>query len=210
MTALVLLAAGLSRRYGGIKLLDEMDGKKMYLYALELAEKQAVQPCIAVTAYEEIKAAAKSRGMKVVWNASPELGISNSLKLGLLEVKRCLPEADGVLFLVCDQPYLKKETVSQMLRAFESMEKPEKSILCPVPEGGSFSEAGNPCIIGRDYFDELLLLEGDTGGKQVIRRHPEAVCLFPVKESRELLDIDTKGRDEEPEEEKSRDCGQGL
>lgn len=189
MTALVLLAAGISRRYGGIKLLDEIDGKKMYRYALELSERLDVNEKIIVTGYEEIKEDAKKQGVKVVWNDRPELGISHSLKLGLKKVLEDTPEADGVLFLVCDQPYLSADTVNGMLRAFE---KGKKKILCPVPEGGCLSEAGNPCIIGRDYFDELFLLEGDTGGKKVIRRHPEEAELFFLSEKRELEDIDTK------------------
>lgn len=189
MTALVLLAAGMSRRYGGIKLLDEINGKKMYCYALELAEKLKVKERVVVTGYEEIKEQAESRGMRCIWNACPEEGISRSLKLGLSEVRQHFKEADGVLFLVCDQPYLSAETVNQMITAFE---EGDKKILCPVPEGGSFEDAGNPCIIGRDYFDELFSLEGDVGGKKVIRRHLEEIQLFYMKEKKELLDIDTK------------------
>lgn len=189
MTALVLLAAGLSRRYGGIKLLDEIDGKKMYRYALELSEKLDADEKVIVTGYEEIREAALAQGITAVWNDRPELGISHSLKLGLKKVLECAPEVQGALFLVCDQPYLSADTVNGMLRAFE---KGKKKILCPVPEGGSLSEAGNPCIIGRDYFDELFLLEGDTGGKKVIRRHPEEVELFFLSEKKELEDIDTK------------------
>lgn len=187
--AAVLLAAGLSRRYGAVKLLDEIGGKKMYRYALELLETLAVEEKVVVTGYEEIKKAAEAAGISAVWNDKPELGISHSLKLGLKSALNSAPDLDGALFLVCDQPYLTPATVKEMLAAFSES---DKEILCPAPAGGSLEEAGNPCIIGKKYFKELFLLEGDIGGKRVIRRHPEDVGLYFVTEKRELSDIDKK------------------
>ena len=187
--ALVLLAAGESRRYGGIKLLDEIDGKKLYLYGLELVRQLKVEKKVVVTRYEEIRKKAEKWGREAVWNEETQLGISHSLQLGLRRVLEELPEIDGVLFLVCDQPYLTTDTVEKMLTAFS---KGEKEILCPVSVGKGQEALGNPCIIGKSYFEELFSLEGDVGGKRVIRRHLEEVQSFYIREERELEDIDTK------------------
>lgn len=188
-TAIVLLAAGQSRRYGGIKLLDNIDGKKMYLYTLELLRQLSVTECVVVTGYEEIKEKAEDFGLKTEWNSCPGLGISHSLKMGLKRVLQCWPGTEGVMFLVCDQPYLMAETVNKMLEAFADG---KKGILCPALEGSSWEDAGNPCIIGRAYFEELFGLEGDVGGKQVIRRHSEDIEVFYQVSEEELKDIDTK------------------
>ena len=188
--AVILLAAGESRRYGGIKLLDEIvDGKKMYLHALRILKEIKAAEKVVVTGYQEIQETAEGWGIKTVRNDQPKLGISRSLQMGLRKVLEHSPEIDGVLFLVCDQPYLSVKTVNQMLAAFC---RSEKEILCPVPLGGSLENAGNPCVIGKRYFDELFALTGDVGGKKVIFRHTEEIELFPIEIEKELVDIDTK------------------
>lgn len=188
--AVILLAAGESRRYGGIKLLDEIvDGKKMYLYALEILREITAVEKVVVTGYQEIQEKAEGWGIKTVKNDQPRLGISRSLQMGLKKVLEHSPEIDGVLFLVCDQPYLSVKTVNQMLEAFENS---EKDILCPVPVGSGLEDAGNPCVIGKRYFDELFALSGDVGGKKVIFRHTEEIELFPIQTEKELVDIDTR------------------
>ena len=50
---------------------------------------------------------------------------------------------------------------------------------------------GNPCLFPARFFPELLALEGDVGGGAVIRKHLDALLLFPADE-RELRDVDTK------------------
>ncbi|KSV59432.1 nucleotidyltransferase family protein [Acetivibrio ethanolgignens] len=187
--AVILLAAGESRRYGGIKLLDNIQGKKMYQYAMEILKEAKAEEKVVVTGYQEVRETADKLGMQVVWNDQPAFGISLSLKLGLKKVLEHRPEIDGVLFLVCDQPYLSVDTVNGMLQCFR---QGEMNILCSVPAGGTLEEAGNPCIISKHYFEELFLLEGDVGGKRVIRRHLEDAEPFFISRKRELLDIDTK------------------
>lgn len=186
---MILLAAGESRRYGTIKLLDNIGEKKMYQYAMDILKEAKAEEKVVVTGYPEVEGAARGLGIRVVRNNQPALGISLSVKLGLKKVLEHRPEIDGVLFLVCDQPYLSVDTVNGMLQCFR---QGKMDILCPVPEKGTLEEAGNPCIIGRRYFEELFLLEGDVGGKKVIRRHLEAAEPFFVSQNKELFDIDTK------------------
>ena len=49
---------------------------------------------------------------------------------------------------------------------------------------------GNPCIFTKKYYGELLELEGDKGGKKVLMKHLEDTCIYKVKDARELKDID--------------------
>ena len=46
-------------------------------------------------------------------------------------------------------------------------------------------------VIGDIFFPELSALEGDRGGKRVIRAHPEALFTVLLPEE-ELFDTDTK------------------
>lgn len=193
--AMIMLAAGNSRRFGENKLLYEIDKIPMYQRILkELQETEKVLkkelPEIActitiVTQYEEIRNYAREHGMDVVINPHPEEGISSSLKLGL-QANR---EADAALFTVSDQPWLKSRTI---VRLIENYLNTGQKIACPAVMEEGAPCIGNPCLFSRAYFSELLALLGDTGGKRVIKRHMEDTALLLLEEKQELTDIDTK------------------
>jgi CTP:molybdopterin cytidylyltransferase MocA len=182
---IILLAAGNSTRYHGIKLLDIIGDKKMYLHILEISSRICVQPKIIVTQYEEIQEKASEYGFETVMNIEPQLGISHSIQLGLHKALDLAPDLDGVLFSVCDQPYLELATMERLLLVFSDSQRNMASV--------SYQGIlGNPCIIGKQYFKELFALTGDIGGKKVISRFPEDVELVPVENEKELMDIDSK------------------
>lgn len=174
----VIMAAGASSRFGGNKLLREFLGKPLFACVLDAAagvfDKNAV-----VTGYEPVKVYAEKMGFLPVKNESPELGVSHTIRLGLEAVKDC----DGVVFATADQPFLSRDTFLRLKEAFWK----EPACIHAVSADG---KAGNPCLFPREYFPELAQLQGDTGGKAVIRRHEDRLRLLPVDEN-ELLDCDT-------------------
>lgn len=188
--AFVFLAAGLSSRYGEEqenKLLAEKNGKPMYRYLLDQMEAFPMCTQVVVSRLTEVLHYAEEHNMLPVENAMPEAGISRSLKMGL---KKCMERKEplqGVLFAVCDQPGLQADTIRQMLE--KAWQNPGK-IVC----AGTKEHLGNPVLLDKIYFSELLELEGDRGGKQVVKRHLENVLLLETSES-ELQDIDDKTQD---------------
>ncbi len=182
---IVVLAAGLSRRYGGNKLLEECVSEDP-LYEVTLDKLSRFSDCIrvVVTRFDEIEAAAKQRGMVVVRNGVPELGISHSLHLGLLACLERNPYLRGVLFMVCDQPYLRAETMERMLE--EGLAHPQ-AIVCASHEG----RRGNPVLWDTCYMSDLLSLTGDVGGRQIIKKYQENVRLVECGE-KELQDVDIR------------------
>ena len=180
---IVLLAAGKGKRFGGDKLTALLNGKPMYLWTLEKLEGlDTAIPPVVVTGVPEIISAAEARGMITVLNRKPELGISRSIQLGIHRIGKQCPNLDGVLFMVCDQPWLKKQTLIRLLSEFSG------GILA-VSDG---KRIGNPVIFSVRYIEELSQLAGDMGGRQVLRRHMEDVRFLEVDDSRELQDIDTR------------------
>jgi CTP:molybdopterin cytidylyltransferase MocA len=168
--------------------LDYIDGKKMYLHILELLKTFPLSPKIIVTQYDEIVYCASEYGFEAILNKEPEIGISHSIHLGLNAALERSPSLDGVMFGVCDQPYLKRSTIERLFQAFSST---DKNIVALTWQ----ESIGNPCIFGRKYYDELLALTCDVGGKKVLKRHPEDVERVMVQEEKELIDIDTKDKD---------------
>ena len=176
----VILAAGLGRRFGGGKLLAQFDGQPLYRRVMDAVPVEARGRTAVVSGDADILAAAAERGYRPVENLLPEAGISRSIRRGLEALEGCA----GVLFMVGDQPLLRRETTEALLTA--ARENPG-CIVAPVRSGG---KTGNPCFFPARFFPELLALEGDTGGRRVMAAHPEAVVTLPVSD-RELTDTDS-------------------
>lgn len=183
---LILLASGNSKRFNGNKLLTEFDGSTLYMHTLDKIKKLhsniiKFNKVIVVTQYEKIKSSALDLGFNVILNKDSDLGISNSIKLG---INRDL-NAEGYMFMVCDQPFIKIDTIKKLILEFE---KGEKGI-CSV---GFNDILGNPNIFSRIYIDELSSLKGDVGGKAVLKKHLDDLMIVQVSDELELKDIDKR------------------
>ena len=183
--ALIMLAAGNSRRFGSNKLMYEVDGIPMYLRTLRqiwrAAEKIPGSRIILVTQSQQMDIIneAKKIGAEILFNLHPERGISSSMQIGLKSAK----DADACLFTVADQPWLTAETIIALYDAFQSE---NKGMACTVWG----EKTGNPCIFSEKYYKELMAISGDKGGKQIIKKHPEDVAYLKISDERELQDVD--------------------
>lgn len=187
---MVFLAAGKSSRYGEVqenKLLAEKNGKPMFRYLLDQMKDFSMCTRTVVSRIPQILEYAQDHDMLNVENAEPEKGISLSLKLGMEACRKENPQLQGILFAVCDQPALKAQTIEQMLEM--AVKNPGK-IIC----AGTKDCLGNPVLLDKRYFPELMELKGDTGGKQVVKKHLDQVLLCETLKQ-ELRDIDEKSQD---------------
>lgn len=181
--ALVLLAAGDSRRFGSNKLLSDFAGMPMYRRLtgqVALLGEGYFEQKILVTQYQEIAADLGQQGYQVVMNTQSSLGISHSIHLALAQLA---PQVEAACFAVCDQPWLRAETISALINVWTDSGK-GMGCLCYQ------DRLGNPAVFSRTYFTALSELSGDTGGKQILKRRMEDVCLYSVENEKELLDID--------------------
>ena len=180
---ILLLAAGAGKRFGGDKLSAVVDGQPMFIRAMDVIDAQVdVVHRIVVTGQPSILTEGKMRGWDVAINENPEKGISWSIRLGMEQMLKEVPDLDGILFMVCDQPWLTKETVGRMLTQFE------KGILSLSYNGRS----GNPVLFSKDYFEELMTLEGDVGGRQVMNKHKAEIYYLEIFNEKELRDVDRR------------------
>ena len=65
-----------------------------------------------------------------------------------------------------------------------------KGIACVEHDG----KTGNPCVFSKKYYEELMKLSGDVGGKRVVVAHREDVAVMKVEDGREMVDVDFFGR----------------
>ena len=175
----VVMAAGNARRFGENKLAARFQGKSLIRRTLEAVPGDVFDSTVVVTQYPEIAELAKEFHFAAIRNEHPDFGISHTIELGLTKLRDC----DGVLFLVSDQPLLRRESVAELAELWKR--QPDK--IAALGHGGV---RGNPCLFPARFFPELLELREDRGGNAVIRRHEEALVLLEV-DGAELYDVDT-------------------
>ena len=66
---------------------------------------------------DDIKQQIEEMGVEVVDNEGWREGMASSLRCGLTAVQKIKPETDGIIFMVCDQPYVTKSVLDNLLRA---------------------------------------------------------------------------------------------
>ncbi len=176
--AVILEAAGDSKRFGSNKLLHIMDdGRPMIASILDAVRPLDVYKKILVTQYDE--AAKLASDFDIVMNDRPDLGISRSMQLGLAAAG----DADAYMFCVCDQPGLTTETLKKLI---EEYKKGTAGIVSLAWQG----EMRNPKIFSSRYKEELMKLKGDTGGRQIIDAHKKDLLLVEAESEDEIKDID--------------------
>lgn len=175
----VLMAAGFGRRFGGNKLLIPVDGVPMVERAFAALPPGLFDRAVVVSAHPSILAMADRLGYLPLFNPDAAEGRAASVRVGLGR----LEDMDGVLFAVCDQPWLRRESVERLLADVTAYPDHICALAC---EG----RRGNPAVFPRALFPELLALSGEEGGGKVIRAHRDLLHLTQAADPRELLDVD--------------------
>ena len=183
--AVIVLAAGQSRRMGGgkNKLLAEFDGEPLIRRSVRNAVQSSAGPVIVVTGHmeQEIRKALEGLDALIVHNADFAEGLSTSLKCGI----RALPDdCDGVLVMLADMPGIDTKSIDELVSAFDPGSG--KSIILPTASG----KRGNPVIWSRDYFPLLCQLTGDVGARHLLAENEDAVHEVDIGDDA-VIDVDT-------------------
>lgn len=174
-TALVLLAAGRSRRFDGDKLVEPFLDKPLAFHVVTALEKIPFLARIAVVSCTNLDFAAL--GYRVELNADPSLGQARSLCHGVLAAREA--GADAVLVALADMP---RVTAAHIYRMFDAATGPDT-----VVASSDGVQPRPPALFGGNLFDHLLDLDGDQGARELIMRGRHVVT-SPA----ELVDIDTR------------------
>ena len=186
---MIYLAAGNSRRFQDNKLLYNYQGQPLYRYGFNQLLKLLSNDNYTldvVTQYPEIIFDIKQFNyprLYVIKSPKSHLGIAYSIQAG---IKKYNQEKDAYfLFLVADQPYIKASTIQRLID--ETLL--QKAILSTL----AYQEkVGNPTLFHCQFYNELMSLKNDEGGRKIINRYQNACLKVKVEDVLELLDIDTK------------------
>jgi molybdenum cofactor cytidylyltransferase len=177
----IILAAGESSRMGRPKLLLPWGKTTVLGQTIKNVQESAVFDILVVTGAEAEPVAeiAGNLGVPTLFNENFAAGeMLSSLQTAVAR----LPEnIEAVLVILGDQPLVGPETIDQLLVAYW---QGRGEIIAPQYQ----SRRGNPVLIGRFYFKDLLALPPGGAPRDLLKRNP--VYLVPVETESVLLDID--------------------
>lgn len=182
---IIILAAGASRRMGTPKQTLQVEkGKGLLIKTIETALATSLQPVIVVVGANKTKVVPELAGLPVtiVDNAFWAEGMATSIKIGLAGLFMTEPKLDGVLMLVCDQPYLTTKILEEMVVTYG--ESGKKAVACRYEKSW-----GVPVLIGRELLGEIIEIEGDHGAKSFLKNHREDVAFVDFPKGN--IDLDT-------------------
>jgi molybdenum cofactor cytidylyltransferase len=183
--AIILLAGGKSSRLGRPKQLLTYQGQTLLRYSLQIALDSYAQPIIAVlgsdadTMQKEIN----DTRVQVAVNREWQEGMASSIRCGIKAVTGISPAAEGVIIMVCDQPFVTSQLLNELITAHQETRK-------PIVACGYENTFGPPVLFHHSVFDELLQLKGDIGARGIIKQHTNEVEVIPFPDG--TYDIDTE------------------
>lgn len=183
--AIVVLAAGGSSRMGSLKQLLVYQDKSLLQHAVNAAIGTTIRPVIVVTGYNSDVLKKEMAGMNavVVENEKWQEGISSSLHCGLDAVQKISADVDGIIFMVCDQPYLTTSIINSLLQR-------QHATGMPIVAARYEDKLGTPALFHKIFFNKLMELKGDAGAGKLIRQHEDQVSSIPFPKG--IIDIDTQ------------------
>lgn len=179
----MILAAGRSSRLGVSKQLLEYEGEPLIRRAARSAFEAGINSVFVVLGADAANMSAALSGLPVtqVINDEWQSGIASSLRAGVKEIRSCYRH-DGILVTVVDQPFVTPTALARLIAAFDESHR--------LIASAYSNTVGVPAIFGKEFFDDLENLEGDTGASSLLRERSAPVTTVALPEAE--LDIDTK------------------
>ncbi len=177
----VILAAGMSTRMGAVKPLMLFRGSTLLETVIGNVRGSLVNEIVVVlgAAAEEIRGKISFDSIKVVINENFREGMGASLRRGIAKVT-----GDGALVVLADQPLVETATFNRLIEEYRA-----KSPQIAIPVYRGFR--GNPVLLDRSVFPEILEISGDIGCRAIFGGHSQNILKVPVDDAGVLLDVDT-------------------
>ena len=183
--AVIVLAAGESRRMGRNKLLLPWGNTTVLGQTLSNVSAGGFHDVIVVTGHEaeDVEAVAGHfNPVRLLDNSDYAKGMLTSVQAGV----RALPDnVEAALIVLGDQPLIGPATLQALMAAYAAG---PQGLVAPVYRG----RRGNPVLIDRCYFAELLALPPAAAPRLLLERHTDDLRLLEVTDEAILHDLDRR------------------
>jgi molybdenum cofactor cytidylyltransferase len=183
----VILAAGTSTRMGRPKQLLPLGETTVLARTIDNVRSAGLAEIVLVlgASAEAIRRQLPQsllKGLKAVVNQAYAQGMASSLREGLSALEL---QSEAALIVLGDQPLVGPRTLQQIIAGYQQS---GAEIIIPTHQG----KRGNPVLLSRAVFSEVMALEGDTGCRAIFANHLDAILKVEVEDPGILLDIDNQ------------------
>ena len=183
--AIIIPAAGFSKRMGAFKPLLPVGPEPAILRCVGVAAEAGVSEIIVVTGHQSQKIedvlSKSSKNARVVRNDNYQNGMFSSVCAGVAALPGGI---DGFFMLPADCCAVSAATLTALMKEFSASDK--MSVISPVFSDGL---RGHPPLIPSRFIDDLCSYNGDNGLKGFLQSLPNVVMETP--DSGILMDMDT-------------------
>jgi molybdenum cofactor cytidylyltransferase len=174
----VVMASGLSARYGRNKLLEELGGRPVIVHTVEHLAAAGLVPLV-VTRSDAVSALMNRTGVACVVHDGPLK--SDTMRVG---IEALSPDAAGFLFMPADQPLTLPDSLRRLAAQF--LGNPTRAARL-----GHGDTPGSPVLFPAACRNALLAYRGDRGGADVLKSQRIPCDIVQVSHPWELWDVDT-------------------
>lgn len=182
--AIIILAAGASKRMGQPKQLLLYKGQTLLSYVTKCALDSVGNPVIVILGAnaEKIEPGIASLPIVIIKNYRWSEGIASSIRCGINYIQKQDFNLNGVVFLTCDQPFISTELIEQLIAAHHSTNK-------PIIASQYGETLGIPALFSRTFFSALMQLHGERGAQRIVNKYPHLVEALDFPQGQ--IDLDT-------------------
>ena len=174
----IVMASGLSARYGRNKLLEELGGRPVIVHTVEHLAAAGLVPLV-VTRSDAVSALMNRTGVACVVHDGPLK--SDTMHVG---IEALSPDVAGFLFMPADQPLTLPDSLRRLAAQF--LENPTRAARL-----GYGDTPGSPVLFPAACRNALLAYRGGRGGADVLKSQRIPCDIVQVSHPWELWDVDT-------------------
>jgi molybdenum cofactor cytidylyltransferase len=182
--AILIMAAGTSSRMKAIKQLLPWGNTTLIGNAIKNAQDSNPTTILTVLgAYkEEIQQETDFDLMEAIYNPDWKMGLGNSIACGTKHLLEQDQEYDGILVMLCDQPFIDRQYLNTLIDNFINSNH-------TIVATNYTNRVGVPAIFGKIHFKALQTLDSDFGAKDIIKTHINSA--LTISPNGKEVDIDT-------------------
>ena len=187
-TAGIILAAGTSSRFNGLKALATIGNRTILSMVVDAALASTLDRIVLVlghesdTIIETLGSLLEHQKLETIVNPDYREGMSASLKFGL---NAAMDRYPSIMILLGDQPLIGAQTINRMIEAFRTSAEP----ICQAVNEG---RKGHPVCFAKPFYSALLEIIGDQGARRIIKNHADQIHFLEVQEPTAFEDIDDR------------------
>lgn len=177
-----MLAAGAGRRFGGGKLLADLDGAPVIRRTVEAVLQAGFGDVVVATGaqHDEMAEALKGLDCRIVHTPGWDEGMAASLRTG---VAAMADGASGLFVFLGDMPLIPIELCGPLAEMASKAGYAARPRVAGTP--------GHPaCFVGSAVGD-LATLQGDQGAAHLLKHRPSGVTYLETADIGAVLDIDS-------------------